>query len=345
MEKHAVYIGRFAPFHYGHMFVLKQALKKYDFIHVLVGSSNKAPNPSTPWPVATRIQLLRKAMGQGAFMSIAALPDFDNDDSQWIDAVRRRTCQQVHGSGNTNAEWYVIGSPKDTATMHYLDLLRSVLGYKLDMQPTNVTRRFLSGTEIRELHYRGMLGGTPCHGADIMLATFVPPSTFDFLKYDKQTIGYTRIVDWIHSIESSGVESRYTRPLIYVTTDAVVTSMDRVLLIQRGGKQGHGQWALPGGFLEANLSLKENIRKELREETGIIVKEPHHEFVVDTVGRSCRGRTITHVFCFKISSHQSVTAGDDAQTAHWVSVGETPAEECWFEDHYAIYQRTRRNLK
>ena len=35
-----------------------------------------------------------------------------------------------------------------------------------------------------------------------------------------------------------------------VTTDAVVTSMDRVLLIQRGGKQGHGQWALPILLLE-----------------------------------------------------------------------------------------------
>lgn len=44
-----------------------------------------------------------------------------------------------------------------------------------------------------------------------------------------------------------------------------------LLVIQRALKDGYGQWALPGGFLEAHETWQEGILRELYEETGILL--------------------------------------------------------------------------
>ncbi len=47
---------------------------------------------------------------------------------------------------------------------------------------------------------------------------------------------------------------------------------ERVLLIRRGGPPLEGEWSIPGGTLELGESLKEGVRRELEEETGIRVR-------------------------------------------------------------------------
>ena len=54
-----------------------------------------------------------------------------------------------------------------------------------------------------------------------------------------------------------------------MTTDAVVTCNNHVLLIERGEGAGTGLFAVPGGFLEKNERFYDGARRELREETGL----------------------------------------------------------------------------
>ena len=44
--------------------------------------------------------------------------------------------------------------------------------------------------------------------------------------------------------------------------------------IERGDNPGKGLWALPGGFLKDDISLRDNMIKELREETKLKIETP-----------------------------------------------------------------------
>lgn len=46
---------------------------------------------------------------------------------------------------------------------------------------------------------------------------------------------------------------------------AAIFQDDKILLVQ----ESNGQWALPGGWVEVNLSVKNNMIKEVKEETGL----------------------------------------------------------------------------
>ncbi len=60
-----------------------------------------------------------------------------------------------------------------------------------------------------------------------------------------------------------------SRPIIGV--GGVVVRDGRVLLARRGTEPLKGQWSIPGGMLEAGETLKQGVKRELREEAGLEV--------------------------------------------------------------------------
>jgi len=60
------------------------------------------------------------------------------------------------------------------------------------------------------------------------------------------------------------------RPVVGV--GAVIFNKGRVLLIQRGHAPMQGEWSLPGGALEVGETLEEGIKREVLEETGLVVE-------------------------------------------------------------------------
>jgi 8-oxo-dGTP diphosphatase len=60
------------------------------------------------------------------------------------------------------------------------------------------------------------------------------------------------------------------RPLVGV--GGVAIAENRVLLIRRGGPPLEGEWSIPGGMLELGESLRDGVRRELQEETGLEVR-------------------------------------------------------------------------
>ena len=51
-------------------------------------------------------------------------------------------------------------------------------------------------------------------------------------------------------------------------TRAAIFQDDRILLVQ----ENDGRWSLPGGWVDVNLSIRENVVKEVREEAGLEVR-------------------------------------------------------------------------
>lgn len=120
---------------------------------------------------------------------------------------------------------------------------------------------------------------------------------------------------------------KYPRPT--VTADCIVITKEtepKVLLIQRGNEPYKGCWAFPGGFMEMDETLEECTIRELKEETGLIVKNdditPIGTF--SKVDRDPRGRTISQAFLTLVDEPINVIAQDDAANAKWWPLDELP---------------------
>jgi 8-oxo-dGTP diphosphatase len=101
-----------------------------------------------------------------------------------------------------------------------------------------------------------------------------------------------------------------------VCVGAIVVDDGDLLLIRRGRGPAQGEWAIPGGRVEAGELLAEAVVRELLEETGL------EGICEDLVGWAERiGPDHHHVildFRVTLLERSEPTAGDDAAEAAWV---------------------------
>jgi 8-oxo-dGTP diphosphatase len=106
---------------------------------------------------------------------------------------------------------------------------------------------------------------------------------------------------------------------------AVVFGDDKVLLVKRTNHPGRGLWAIPGGRVRLGETLKEAARREVKEETGIIISPKDPIYVFDLIDRDDEGGIRFHyVIVDLLADYLSgePTPGTDASEARWISSGE-----------------------
>ncbi len=137
----------------------------------------------------------------------------------------------------------------------------------------------------------------------------------------------------------------YKYPHPAVTVDAIVFAFSgeskEVLLIQRKHPPFQGQWAFPGGFLDSDETLEQAIRRELQEETGLILDSLEQFKTFSDLERDTRGRTISTVFVSVVDKKMTVKASDDALSAQWFPLSNLPVLAF---DHSQILQEVIANL-
>jgi 8-oxo-dGTP diphosphatase len=82
------------------------------------------------------------------------------------------------------------------------------------------------------------------------------------------------------------------RPILGV--GALIFRNNRILLVERGKEPLKGWWSLPGGALETGETLEEGIRREVREETGLLVKTVGLATIFERIIRDEMGRAEYH---------------------------------------------------
>lgn len=130
-------------------------------------------------------------------------------------------------------------------------------------------------------------------------------------------------------------------PPVYVTTDIVLLTIrdDRlqVLLVRRGSNPCRGRLALPGGFVRQDEDLPTAARRELREETGLVVEPAHLEQLATfgDPGRDPRARTVSVAYLAVLPALGEPVAGTDAAGAEWRPVDDAQRQDLAF-DHAEI---------
>lgn len=149
-------IGRFQPFHRGHIYVIKEIQKVVDEIIICIGSAQKSHSLDNPFTSGERVLMIKKSLYENGIKKnyyIIPVPDINNN-SLWVSHIKSLTppFSKVY-SGNT-----------------LVKRLFKEQGIEVDTPPM-YNRKEFSGTEIR----RRMLKGKPWE-------KFVPKAVADVVE-------------------------------------------------------------------------------------------------------------------------------------------------------------------
>ena len=334
----AVYVGRFQPFHNGHLAVLQRALETAAHCVVVLGSAHQARTPKNPFTWLERAEMIRQAIPEAERARLHFLPvrDYYNE-ARWVQAVRTGVTQAAVNAGLQATRIALVGHFKD-ASSHYLQRFPGWSLVSLDRLHT------ADATPLREA-----LFSHAHESIERTLGTLkdqAPASTLAFLQsWSSLPFMQDLAHEWQQLKADKARWACAPYPPVFVTVDAVVRCSGHILLIQRGHFPGKGLYALPGGFIEQRETVYQSTLRELREETHLDLPEPTMQqalrdvVVFDHPDRSLRGRTITHAHYFDLGDGElpAVSADDDAQAALWTPINQLPSmEERFHDDHFHI---------
>lgn len=332
-----IVIGRFQPFHLAHQKLIKTALSLAEKVIVILGSARSASDVKNPFTPAMREEIIRACFpDETDRLVFRAVRDYPYNDHVWTAEVQNIVAEET--DEKPDAKIAVFGFFKDRSS-YYLNLFP-----QWDFEEFYVADKKLlsiNATQIREKLF----------SENDEWKKDVPPPVETILEVFKRTETFANLQKEFAYLQKYKEDTRFVGvpyAPVFVTTDAVVVQSGHILVIRRGHQPGKGLLALPGGFLQPELTLEDNAIKELKEETQIKVPaqvlrgsiNTSHAF--DYPDRSARGRTVTFAYFIELAPDLKdglprVKGGDDAAKAFWLplsALGEK--EEEFFEDHLHI---------
>ncbi|MBV2164498.1 MAG: bifunctional nicotinamide-nucleotide adenylyltransferase/Nudix hydroxylase [Comamonas sp.] len=331
----AVLIGRFQPFHNGHLALLEQALQVAQQVIVVLGSAHQARSPKNPWVWEERRKMIDDCLPTRVKGRVQFVPIRDYYDlPRWVAEVQRWVEALVPLSG---ASIGLISHEKDASSAY----LRHFPKWRVIELPRQGE---VDATPLRDQFWN--LDNQPAAQVQAALAAALPEPVLQILTAWQETPAYAAVREEAQALAAyREAWSCAAFAPVFVTVDTLVVCAQHVLLVQRGHSPGKGLLALPGGFVEQRDTIEESAQRELQEETGLTLTPDAWQAalqgveIFDHPDRSLRGRTITHVYVLHLPGDTlpEVNGGDDAAAADWV-----PLKELWelepqfFEDHFHI---------
>ncbi|SFZ74417.1 bifunctional nicotinamide-nucleotide adenylyltransferase/Nudix hydroxylase [Chitinimonas taiwanensis] len=354
-----IFIGRFQPFHNGHLWTLQHALERADKVVVLCGSARQARNPMHPFTVEDRERMMRLALPEDvqSRVFVVGISDRMYNDQQWLTEVQNLVDRVIAvdnsdvGSRQAQFRIGIVGPPRGA---RHADGGVAIGGAKrgnaeyLELFPQ---WQRVEAPELPDVHasrVRHAFFDPEREGDWPACAALLPPPVFAWLNAFRASETFANLQSeylFLKRYRQSWAAAPY--PPTFVTVDAVVIHSGHVLLVRRRSQPGKGLWALPGGFVHPDERIKDAVIRELREEARLRVPAPvlagsmRANRVFDHPQRSLRGRTITHAFLIELAPTSEglpkVRGDDDAERAKWVPLFEfNRMEEQLFEDHFYI---------
>jgi len=332
----AVYIGRFQPFHRGHLHVIEEALKdeRINKLIVVVGSTNKAITSKNPYTYEQRKAMIEACVDND---KVTVKPSKDymypelEKENLWNEHIREligSDCKYIVGYEKDNTSYYLKNFPE----LEYI----GVRGYE-----TALDGSILSATNLREDLYEN---GNPYKDSS------------DLYYLCEETL--SNLTNEYKELKAEAIRFKdypYKASLNCCCSDNVVINKGKILLIKRKGLIGHGLLALAGGHKDSNETHLQASLRELSEETNIslskevLASKLKGSMSFDHPQRNLGVTKPTQAFLFDLTSVDetiTVEPKDDALEVMWVDLEELPTMETLFhDDHYDIIQEMLKNFK
>lgn len=117
--------------------------------------------------------------------------------------------------------------------------------------------------------------------------------------------------------------------MVVLCAGAVVRDDEgRLLVVRRGNAPSAGLWSLPGGRVEPGESLAATARREVLEETGLVVEVGAVAGYVELPGLADDVYAVTDFFARVVGDASTPLAGDDAAEVRWVTRDELARLDC-----------------
>ena len=131
----ALFVGRFQPFHLGHLHAIKKAVERHGSIVIAIGSANRRRERKNPFSGRERREMIEAVLKKIASLrgkwKIILLDDFESD-VRWVEELLKKARFQVVVTGS---KW-----------------VRKCLEKKFSVEgPAFFRRRELRATKIRDL--------------------------------------------------------------------------------------------------------------------------------------------------------------------------------------------------
>lgn len=137
--KSMLIIGRFQPFHIGHLDIIKRYHKKGFFIKIVIGSSQKAHQRKDPFTKEERIDMIKKTLEQHKIKNnkIIFVPDLPSD-TDWVKLIKQKVGKiDVLFTGNP---WVKKLFKEEKIELHeYNEKLDRIKGIKAENIRKNLT--------------------------------------------------------------------------------------------------------------------------------------------------------------------------------------------------------------
>jgi len=145
--KRALFIGRFQPFHKGHLYAVKRILEEAEELIIVVGSAQMSHELDNPFTAGERIEMIRRALDaegidRGRYMLIP-IPDAPAH-TVWVSMVESQT-----------PKFDVVYTNQPLTRRLMMEAGYEVRGIELyereRYEATEIRRRILMGEEWRDL--------------------------------------------------------------------------------------------------------------------------------------------------------------------------------------------------
>lgn len=323
-----VVMGRFQPFHNGHLELVHQAFQFSKKVLILVGSANRCRSVKNPFTFSEREQFIINAIREAMpdrmqDLYIRPMKDYLYEENRWIQHVQEEVDKELL---DLEGELCMAGK-------HASDMKVTIFAHNRD-ESSYYIRKFPQWDLIELPEFQGGISAT--YVRDLlaknsdMIKTVVPFSVRqDLVIWASQGKNYSNFLAEYNFREKymKQIETSYW-PYIRQTVDAVVTCKGHILVVKRKACPGKNTWALPGGHMDnSDVSLEHAAVRELIEETNIGVK-PSVLWNCMSEGkcfshkdRSELCRTVTQAYHFPLNTGDlpALKAADDAAAAEWVT--------------------------
>ena len=145
--KTALFLGRFQPFHNGHLSAVKKALKQADKIIIAIGSAQESYTKKNPFTAKERKNMIKSALKQARISpkrySLVEIKDILKCDKWWVKHVLKTVPKfQIMYTGN---KW----TKKCFKNVKNIKLKN--IKFELNISSTKIRKSFLKGKAWEKL--------------------------------------------------------------------------------------------------------------------------------------------------------------------------------------------------